>query len=238
VETVLACYAQSDHELCQAVGLELYDVSDNRGPFQFEIQRVLEITASHQASARRLFQWIYPGNVHVLIKIKYCDPERGNCDRASWTREGYTVAKVSDRWHVIDRSVGLLADFTADVALDRVDNKMMETLCGCYQQTLECAIPEQVERFLFLRDGISSCECVVESTGSWMAYFVVTENKELSNRVDHLGVEHDEIRYVSVKAGFVDAESYLGEIVYWYNHETFFTRDQGIWEAKPEWLMD
>jgi hypothetical protein len=238
VETALACYARDDHNLCEAVDLELYGFDSRKGVREFRIERVLDVTESNLTSSRRWLHRLHPGNVHVIIKVNYCDPEFNDCREVPWTREGYTLAKVGDRWHVIEQNVGRLADFMVDVVAVRIDIKMMETLRGCYQQTLECAIRGLVVQFLLHRPEALSSKQVVESTGSWVGYFVVNENEKLENRVDRDGVEHDEMRYVSFKAGLAGAEYYADEIVDWYNYDAVFVRNGGVWEAQPGWLID
>ena len=124
VETLFACFARLDAELCRAVGIEDPDFGYDPAPatVEYVIQRAFEIRPEDIPRGWEGSSWYRPGFYRVYTKEVSCAARQATClpspapwpgpwpeswpgpwpwpERRPWTESIYTVKPVGGKWHL------------------------------------------------------------------------------------------------------------------------------------------
>ena len=110
VETLFACFARLDAELCHKVGIRNPDFGDDPAPstVEYVIQRAFEIRPEDIAEGWEDSLWYRPGFYQVYTKEVSCAARQATCLPSlsswpgpwPWIESVYTVKPVEGGWHL------------------------------------------------------------------------------------------------------------------------------------------
>ncbi|HEX6981100.1 MAG TPA: hypothetical protein VF342_17555 [Alphaproteobacteria bacterium] len=101
-ETLLACFARGDLDLCRKLGLDAARVPANEAPvIEYVVERVSIIRQENITDDLRELDWFKPGFALVELQRRMCGTEPDACESADWYDMQVYLRPTGATWEVV-----------------------------------------------------------------------------------------------------------------------------------------